>query len=326
MACCWAGVQIHQTLQNNSKATHARLRAKIYKEVVPAILSMENLPSYVTEAMFFCTDVNGTKERPDDEKANEALWNNWLESKKFITNRDNHAVRRAGTTMVGKAVPSGKGMEAWVEALFDQFYQAQLAESHVQEPGLGGSAAKAASVEYDTAATGEAALDAGTSMECEVQDDEEPAEDLSPEKMKDNSGTGQAQACTAEDEEPAEDLSPEKKKAKKDTATGNETPSSFFPKYLYFIMRWGILADEPQEPLCEILTVGDNSDIPVKKATGPSRAELRTSLQVEAKAAASTHKVDKNELGGNSPKGGGRRRSRTRSLACASSLTIRRDR
>jgi len=66
-------------------------------------------------------------------------------------------------------------------------------------------------VEYDTAATGEAALDAGTSMECEVQDDEEPAEDLSPEKMKDNSGTGQAQACTAEDEEPAEDLSPEKK-------------------------------------------------------------------------------------------------------------------
>ena len=91
-------------------------------------------------------------------------------------------------------------------------------------------------------------------------------------------------------------------------------------------MRWGILADEPQEPLCEILTVGDNSDIPVKKATGPSRAELRTSLQVEAKAAASTHKVDKNELGGNSPKGGGRRRSRTRSLACASSLTIRRDR
>ena len=132
-------------------------------------------------------------------------------------------------------------------------------------------------MEYDTAATGEAALDAGTSMECEVQDDEEPAEDLSPEK----------------------------KKAKKDTATGNETPSSFFPKYLYFIMRWGILADEPQEPLCEILTVGDNSDIPVKKATGPSRAELRTSLQVEAKAAASTHKVDKNELGGNSPKGGG---------------------
>jgi len=57
---------------------------------------------------------------------------------KFITNRDNHAVRRAGTTMVGKAVPSDKGMEAWVEALFDQFYQAQLAESHVQEPGLGG--------------------------------------------------------------------------------------------------------------------------------------------------------------------------------------------
>ena len=57
-------------------------------------------------------------------------------------------------------------------------------------------------MEYDTAATGEAALDAGTSMECEVQDDEEPAEDLSPEK----------------------------KKAKKDTATGNETPSSFFPK------------------------------------------------------------------------------------------------
>ena len=55
-------------------------------------------------------------------------------------------------------------MEAWVEALFDQFYQAQLAESDVQEPGLGGSAAKAASVEYDTAATGEAALDAGTSM------------------------------------------------------------------------------------------------------------------------------------------------------------------
>jgi hypothetical protein len=37
---------------------------------------MENLPSYVTEAMFFCTDVNGTKERPDDEKSNEALWNN----------------------------------------------------------------------------------------------------------------------------------------------------------------------------------------------------------------------------------------------------------
>jgi len=76
MACCWAGFQIRQTLQTNSKATHARIRAKIYKEVVPAILSMENLPSYVTEAMFFCTDVNGTKERPDDEKSNEALWNN----------------------------------------------------------------------------------------------------------------------------------------------------------------------------------------------------------------------------------------------------------
>jgi len=159
----------------------------------------------------FCTDVKGTKERPDDEKSIEALWNNWIESKKCITNRDNHAVRSAGNSMAGKAVPSGKGMEAWVEALFDKFYQAQLAESDIQKPGLGGSDAKAASVGYGTAASGDAALDAGTSLDSEVQEDEEPAEDLSPEKMKDKTRIGQALSYTAEGDEPAEDLSPEKK-------------------------------------------------------------------------------------------------------------------
>ena len=131
---------------------------------------------------------------------------------------------------------------------------------------------------------------------------------FSPEKMKDKTGMGQALAYTAEGDEPGR-IFRQKKKSKKDMGTGYEkTPSSFFPKYLYSILRWGSWQRNRRSLYARSVPWATTAiSLPMKMATGPSRAELRTSLQAEAKAAAATHKVEftnRNKLAGNSPRMG----------------------
>jgi len=84
---------------------------------------------------------------------------------------------------------------------------------------------------------------------------------FSPEKMKDKTGMGQALAYTAEGDEPAEDLSPEKRIQEGHGDWLREDSIQFLPQVPLLHLAMGILAEEPQEPLCEICSVGDNSDI-----------------------------------------------------------------
>ena len=163
LACCWAGVQVHTSGQGAGSVIHERIRVK-FNEAVNLILKWENLPAYVTLEMFNSTDIEFKKPRLDSPEANEQLWNKWLEIKKVITNRENPAIYRVQRMMrsTGDAVGSGKGMEAWVEALTGALFRAQLTEPAVVDPGLGGSAAKAASAESaDDANSGAALFEAG---------------------------------------------------------------------------------------------------------------------------------------------------------------------
>ena len=159
LACCWAGVQVHTSGQGAGSVIHERIRVK-FNEAVNLILKWENLPAYVTLEMFNSTDIEFKKPRLASPEANEQLWNKWLEIKKVITNRENPAIYRVQRMMrsTGDAVGSGKGMEAWVEALTGALYRAQLTEPAVVDPGLGGSAAKAASAESADDANSCAAL------------------------------------------------------------------------------------------------------------------------------------------------------------------------
>ena len=77
---------------------------------------------------------------------------------KFIANRDDHAIHRAVICIGRQGWPSGKALQAWFEALFYELYEAHLAESEFQVPGVGSSAAKASSVESDTALISDTAV------------------------------------------------------------------------------------------------------------------------------------------------------------------------
>ena len=142
-----------------------------------------------------------------------------------------------------------------------------------------------------------------------MQEDEEPAEDFFARKDERQDGDGPGAGIHGGRRRASGGSFARKKKAKKDMGTGYEkTPSSFFPKYLYSILRWGSWQRNRRSLYARSVPWATTAiSLPMKMATGPSRAELRTSLQAEAKAAAATHKVEftnRNKLAGNSPRMG----------------------
>jgi len=73
-AVAWAGVQVVVGPTFNQAGLNSELRNK-YDEAVGEILKMENLPAYVTQGLFAHTDVEQTKRRRNDPKADALMWN-----------------------------------------------------------------------------------------------------------------------------------------------------------------------------------------------------------------------------------------------------------
>ena len=124
----------------NKERLNSELRNK-YDQAVGEILKMENLPAYVTQGLFAHTDVEQTKRRRNDPKADALMWSSWLKIRREVQNRDNKAVERAIKRMPFGRVPSGEDIDLFYKVLMSELWVASNKETTVEDGGLGGSSA-----------------------------------------------------------------------------------------------------------------------------------------------------------------------------------------
>ena len=78
-------------LTAHTRELHSAIQEK-YKSQVDEILKWDNLPEYVTSALFSHEDVNQKKKYGQD---GAKMWRKWIDVRRSINNRDNVVILRS---------------------------------------------------------------------------------------------------------------------------------------------------------------------------------------------------------------------------------------